>query len=118
MSFNWRRALAGSGLFTPGGLLLRAGILVVAYLVMHAVGLREYTTVLSGTAVAGQKLNASDTAIAVTYAGAYFGFVLAVPIMILAAAIFAGARHWAGGLSRNRQQIPTGTTEATEQQQH
>jgi len=104
VKIDWRRVLAGSGLFTPGGLLLRAGILVLVYLVLHVLGLRDYVTVLSGTSVSGKPPDPSDTTIAVSYAAAYLAFVLAVPIMVLAAGIFAAARHWAGPASGSPQQ--------------
>jgi hypothetical protein len=104
MSLNWRRALASGGLFTPGGLLLRAGILVLVFLVMHALGLRDYVTVLSGTSVSGKPPEPSDTTIAVAYAVAYMAFVLAVPVMVLAAGIFAFVRHWVGTASGSPQQ--------------
>jgi ABC-type phosphate/phosphonate transport system permease subunit len=108
---GWRRALAGSGLFTPGGLLLRAGILVVVYLVLHALGLRDYATVFTGTPVSGKTITPADTTIAVIYAGAYLGVVFAVPVMVIAAAIFAAARRLAGSAPRDRGGETAGTAE-------
>jgi Cu/Ag efflux pump CusA len=94
VKIGWRRALAGSSLFTPGGLLLRGAILVVVYLVLDALGLRDYVTIFTGTAVSGKAINPVDTTIGVAYAGAYLAVVFVVPVMVIAAGLFAAARRW------------------------
>ena len=74
--------------FTPKGLAIRAMVLVLVYLVLHAVGLREYVTVFSGTSPTG-KLELLPAVFGASYAIAYLGAVVIAPILTLAAALFA-----------------------------
>ena len=83
----WLRAIFSSGLFTAKGLAIRAAIIGVVFLLCHAAGLREYTTVLSGTSPTGNAADKFSLALAVLYALSYFGLVLVVPILLLAAAM-------------------------------
>ena len=83
----WLRAVFSPGLFSAKGLVIRASVIAAVFLVCHAAGLREYTTVLSGTSPTGNTADKLSLAFAVLYALSYFGLVLAVPILLLAAAI-------------------------------
>jgi len=78
-------------LFSPAGLLLRAALLAASFAVCHALGFREYTTILCGTAPAGTSVASWQSIAGVLYIFFYFGFVLGAPIMLLSAALFAGA---------------------------
>ena len=74
--------------FSPLGFLSWATLVTVVFAVCHLAGLREYTTFISGTAVeanGGASLNWG-----MVYLVSYFAFVLVMPILILAAGIFAG----------------------------
>lgn len=64
------------------GLFLCAGLIVVVFLVCHAAGGRESTSVLSGT-YAG----ASSVASGLAYAAVYMGFVILAPIMVVGAGV-------------------------------
>ena len=86
---------------SPGGLLVMAVTLAAMFLVCLVAGWRENTSFLCGTPPAGES---ADLAIllGLCYALSYFAMVLLVPILVLAAAIFAvllrlsgGQRSWA-----------------------
>jgi len=75
--------------FSPRGFLLRAAIIGVVFLALHLAGLRDYTSVLNGTAgsaAAGWKIS---VVLGVSYLIFYLAFVLVVPMLILAAGILA-----------------------------
>jgi hypothetical protein len=68
-------------------LLQRAGAIGVLFLLAHLAGLREFTSVLNGTAgslVVNVKLG---TFLAIVYILLYLAFVILVPVLILAAII-------------------------------
>ncbi len=92
-----RSALAGPERFSPRGLAARAVLLVVIYAVCEVAGLRENTTFLSGT----QGANAwnSTVVLGLLYLFAYHGFVLAAPILLIAAALLTA---WERLLVRHR----------------
>jgi hypothetical protein len=69
--------------------LQRVGAIGVLYLAAHLAGLREFTSVLNGTAgstVVNVKLG---TFLAVIYIWLYLAFVILVPVLVLAAMILA-----------------------------
>ena len=83
---NWPGRLWNAGL-TPGGLLVRAALIAVFFVVCHLAGWREHTTFLSGTpASAGGSVNTSAL-LGVVYMAAYFGLVLLAPIFVLGAGL-------------------------------
>lgn len=72
---------------SPKDLLQRALAIAVIFMILHLAGLREYTSVLNGTVgsvALGWKLSGF---LAVIYILFYLGFVVLVPVMILAAII-------------------------------
>ena len=73
---------------TPRGLLLRAVLAVLIFAACHALGWREYTTLLSGTAYAGSW--ARCQALCAVYLVSYFMALLGAPILLLAAGLLAG----------------------------
>ncbi len=70
----------GAPMLSPAGLALRACLLWLAFGLVHALGLREYTTVLSGTPVGGL----APTLGGVFYVILDFGAVVAAPIALIA----------------------------------
>jgi hypothetical protein len=72
-------------LVSPRSFVVLAIAIAVLFGVAHAVGLREHTSILSGTSLAVE-----SAAAGVIYTLLYFAFVLGAPILILAAAIFWG----------------------------
>jgi hypothetical protein len=82
-----RPVFSGLELFSPRGLVARAVLLAAIYAVCEAAGLRENTTFLSGTQATSTW---NDTVWrGLVYLFAYFGFVLAAPILFIAAALLA-----------------------------
>ena len=82
-----RSALSGLELLSPRGLAARAVLLAALYAVSEVSGLRENATFLSGT-------NAASAWSGTVWRGllhlfAYYGFVLASPILLIAAALLA-----------------------------
>lgn len=94
---GWR-AFPGAPLFSPKGFLVRAALIGIVYLVCHAAGLREHTAFLSGTDATAGAWRAGSAILGAIYLLSYFAFVLAAPVLVLAAGLlrfllrlFAGA---------------------------
>ena len=87
-SKSWFRRSLGWSSFSPGGLLIWAAIIAGVFLSCHAAGLREYTTVISGTWPTEGRSSVFPVVLAGLYVVAYFAFVLLVPILVLASAVF------------------------------
>jgi hypothetical protein len=86
----WPRRAYGAPKFSPPGFTVMALAIAVIFGVCHAAGWREHTTLLSGTPASAEKNWRFSEMLGVTYMVAYFGFVLLVPILLLAAGILAG----------------------------
>jgi hypothetical protein len=71
---------------SPAGLAIAAVIIAVAFGVAHALGLRPYTAVLSGTAPPGASGGAA-IALGLAYVALYFAFVIVAPILLIAAGV-------------------------------
>jgi len=69
--------------------LMRALALGALFLVAHLAGLREYTTFLSGTAANPEAGLRWSSFLGMVYIVLYLGFVVAAPILILAAGLLA-----------------------------
>jgi hypothetical protein len=102
----WLRLLLPERVLSPLGLLTRAGVLVLAFLVLHACGLREYTTLVTGTAPGGGRVTESAVMLAIAYVAGYAGAVAAAPIMALAALL------WAAGLLLLGRERPAGPAQS------
>ena len=102
---RWR-FLFQARLLSPKGLLVRAVSLVVAYAIAHAFGLREYTSIFSGTSPPSGWRDTVSVGLGVAYVTFYLGFVLVAPVLALAAALFA-ALHL-GLLERRAALCPDG----------
>lgn len=95
---DWGRCIRRARFVGPIGFLMLAATLAVVYLSCHLLGWREHVGFLSGTWAPGET-GESVLLMGVLYVLSYFGFVLAVPILVLGAAIFrlllrfAGPRH-------------------------
>lgn len=76
--------------FTPGGLALRAVLIGVAFAALHAAGLREATSFISGTSATGQPLTTAMAMSGAVYLIVFFGAVIVSPILLLAAGILWG----------------------------
>jgi len=74
--------------FTPMWFLVCAGLVTVAFGLLHLFGARNYTSILSGTA---GSTNGSVVAalLGLAYAFAYFATVLVAPVLVIAAGVMA-----------------------------
>jgi len=84
------RQLFGTRLFTPAGFLVRAGQLAIAFFVVTAIGLREYTSILCGTLPSGDSPYAPfQVILAAVYLVLYFSAVLVVPVLVIGAGVMS-----------------------------
>lgn len=74
------------GWVSPAGLAITAAAIAALYAAMHALGLRPYTAILSGTSPPGASASAS-LALGLVYTALHFAFVIAAPILAIAAAL-------------------------------
>ncbi len=81
---GWRAWLKAP-LFSPLGLLLRAAGITVVFAFFEAFGLREYTTILCGSAPTGGPGDGLAAIFALAYILFWFLFVLGVPVLTLGA---------------------------------
>jgi len=76
-------------LFTPSGLIARATVVSFAFIILHAVGFRTYTTILSGTSPTGEPFGYIDSLKAVAYIISYLFATVGAPILVIAALVLA-----------------------------
>jgi hypothetical protein len=79
-------------LCTPRGLIVRAIYLVLLFGIVHLLGLREYTTFLSGT-VARQTSLTTTAILGSVYALSYLAAILIAPILVMAAGLLKLWQH-------------------------
>jgi len=72
---------------SPFGFLVAAALIAACYGAAHLAGLRDDTSVLSGTAPSG------SAARGLLYVALHFAFVLAAPILALAALLLAAVER-------------------------
>jgi phosphotransferase system glucose/maltose/N-acetylglucosamine-specific IIC component len=77
--------LCAADFLSPKDFLRHAVLIVVAFCVAHAFGLREYTSFLNGTAGSVELGNKLSAFLGLIYLLLYFATVLLVPILILGA---------------------------------
>ena len=74
-------------LLTPSGLVVRAALGVLAFIILHAIGFRTYTTILSGTSLTGEQVEYVDTLKMVAYVISYLFATIVAPILLIAAVV-------------------------------
>jgi hypothetical protein len=84
-SRSFYHRLTAMPVFSPGGLAARAVFILAFYLLAHLAGLRECTSILSGTTPQGTYPATVEQIFAVTYIMAYLGAVMLAPILLIAA---------------------------------
>lgn len=80
----------GAPFWSPMGLAMRAILIVVFFLILHAAGLREYTSFISGTSTTGEPLTHKDCVLGGVYLIFFFATAVMTPILIIAAGIMWG----------------------------
>lgn len=81
-----RRLLVG-GMTTPRGWIVRAWLILITLLVLHLLGWREETRIISGTGAPKDLAGELAALRGVIYGFVYFLGVIVAPILILGAAI-------------------------------
>ena len=79
--------------FSPKDFVRHAVLIGLAFAVVHACGLREYTSVLNGTTGSMNLGWETSVLLGIIYILFYLAFILVAPMLILAAAILAIARR-------------------------
>jgi|GEM_PF-933331 len=74
---------------TPSGLLARAMLGVLVFIVLHAIGFRAYTTILSGTSPTGEQVAYADMLKMVSYVLSYLFSTIVAPILLIGAVLLA-----------------------------
>jgi hypothetical protein len=83
-------------MFSPLGFVARAALIAIVYFAANAVGLRAYTTVLSGTSPTGDPTDYLSLFAGCAYVILHFLFVVGVPILLAAAGLLALALRHSG----------------------
>jgi hypothetical protein len=85
----------GQSALSPRGLLARAMVLIVIFLVCHWAGLRPCTSVLTGTFTSVAGSTQLGSLLGILYALVFLAFVLVVPILLIASGLlFLLHRFW------------------------
>jgi len=83
------RDACGADFFSPKDFVRHAILIVVVFAVIHATGLREYTSVLNGT-TGSVEMNPNYAALlGVVYILFYLAAILLAPILLIAATLLA-----------------------------
>ncbi len=85
---GWLRELLTWRVCTPAGFVKAAVVLSLLYLICHLAGLREYTSIMSGTMPAGGPAGFGLLFLACLYILSYVAFALLVPVLLIAALLF------------------------------
>lgn len=78
---------------SPKGFILRAAVCVAALAVVHLLGWREYTSIISGTSPTGESISLSTALPGMLYMAAWFATVLIAPALLIAAGVLRLARR-------------------------
>jgi hypothetical protein len=91
---NTLKQFWSAGVFSPHGLVLRAGLVVLFFAVCELGGMRDHTTFLSGTPTEAGGGGSTPVVLGIIYLAAYLAFVLLAPVLLLAAAMLALLQRW------------------------
>lgn len=80
--------------FSPAAFLVRAAILSALYAISCAVGLREYTTFLSGTSGNVNMSWQTASTLGLIHLLLYLAFILLVPILLITSGLLAAWYPW------------------------
>jgi hypothetical protein len=94
--FGFLRRFWKATAFSPAGFLLRAVIITVLFCASELLGLREYTTFLSGTSGNVDLSWQMASLLGLIHLLLYVGCILLVPILMIATGLLAGWSRWKG----------------------
>lgn len=83
-----QRLLFAEPIFTPKGFASRAVVIAILYLICHIAGMRDYTSLLSGTLAMTSGAKTVSAFLGIAYMFLYFAAVIIVPILLIGAGIF------------------------------
>ena len=87
--FAFLKCYRKAGSFSPTAFVARAGIITLLFAISELLGLREYTTFLSGTSANLDVSWQTASILGLVHLLLYVGFILLVPIFILTASLLA-----------------------------
>ena len=92
---KWSRLVYGGwwSLFTPSGLVARAVLVVLVFIILHAVGWRAHTSVISGTSPTGEPFTYIDSWKMVAYVLSYLFATVLAPTLLIAALVLSLLRR-------------------------
>jgi hypothetical protein len=93
------RSLWRADTFSPKAFVLRAILITVLSGISELLGLREYTTFLSGTSANVNLSWQTASVLGVIHLLLYVGFILLVPVSLIAAGLLAVWNRWSGRMS-------------------
>jgi hypothetical protein len=90
-------------IFSPAGLVVRAITITVLFCASELLGLREYTTFLSGTSANVNLAWHTASILGLIHLLLYVGFILLVPILLITAGLVATWNRWSARSQAARQ---------------
>ena len=103
MSGKWTRLIGAfwhAKFLSPRDLICRAAILTVIYAMVNVAGLREYTSILNGTAGSADISRGLAAFLGVGYVFSYLAFVLLAPIFLITAGLITAWEKWGPARAR------------------
>ncbi|SPE51093.1 hypothetical protein SBV1_1280003 [Verrucomicrobia bacterium] len=92
--FGFLRRFWKAGSFSPEAFVVRAAIITLLFGASELLGLREYTTFLSGTSANLSMSWHAAAILGLIHLLLYVGFILLVPVFLITASLLAGWHHW------------------------
>ena len=92
--FGFSRGLWKAPAFSPTAFVIRAIIITVLFSISELLGLREYTTFLSGTSANVNLTWQTASFLGLMHLFLYVSFILLVPISLITAALIAAWTRW------------------------
>ena len=92
--FGFLRRLWQAETFSPMAFALRAIVITVLFSVSELLGLREYTTFLSGTSANVNLSWQTASVLGLIHLLLYVGFILLVPVSLITAGLLAAWARW------------------------
>lgn len=83
-----RRFLGRIQIFSPVGFFAMAALILGAFAIAHGLGLRRFTSVLSGSPPEAAMSIERAVSLGMMYALSYFATIIAVPVLVIAATVF------------------------------
>lgn len=96
--FEFLRRLWKADPVSPAAFLVRAILIALLFCLSELLGLREYTTFLSGTAANLNMTWKTAATLGLIHLLLYVGFILLVPVFLITAALLAAWNRWSGGI--------------------